>query len=247
MMVDKNAGPPQGAGGISGEFLVSEDLVVPLLRDCADRHLPAMLLVPDLGVTFRARFGVVGAESFLLDMLEDASRILRPASGCFVALYLEQRAYVFYTRIHQYRLEKPPRLSRIVLAIPVQLMGKEMRQWFRVPIVPESGLHVRVTTDSGETACPTPLNIGLGGLLIEFQEDDNLYLPIGSELELELEFGEDKIQCRAEVRRRTGQAYGLCLENKALKGEMLQEFVSRLEREWLAYRTSKAEFDDTTG
>ncbi len=127
----------------------------------------------------------------------------------------------------------PPRLT---LELPTRLLATEHRRNFRIPLGADSGLDVRVSIRGGEVRPARPLDISIGGMLIELPDDPDL--EDAAKLDLEMRLDDDTVHIGAVVRHRCACRYGLLFadavgEDRVRPLEPLRRLVDELEQRWL--------------
>jgi hypothetical protein len=129
--------------------------------------------------------------------------------------------------------ETPPRL---VMDLPKNLMTMEHRKHFRVPLRGDHGLDVRVQTANGRVWPVTPVDISLGGMLVEFIEEPDL--AIDAPLDVELRWQANTAKIRGIVRHRRQERYGVFFPDSGDPdgigdASVLRRIVGTLEQQWL--------------
>ena len=221
------------------------------LRECCLYHAPAIILnVEAAAVCYHARLASLSSESISLEVAGE-TRALSKGTRCCVSFVHRGDSHAFFSNVVEYQQNPPPQLSHLVLEIPSQIVGIEARMAFRVPVEWKSKLSVRMTPKSGRAATPRAIDLSLAGILIEFTEQNDPNLPIGTETEIELRSGTDSVRLKAEVRRRVGRQYGLFFPEVVTRQGMvppepLKKIVTTLERHWLKGRIPGSAADSRT-
>ncbi len=78
-----------------------------------------------------------------------------------------------------------------------------------------------------------PANLSLGGILVEFAEDEPLEMLSGTKVQIKLTFENESLITHGVVRHRQGQRYGVCFDSPS---SSLARVVIKLQRRWLARR-----------
>ena len=111
------------------------------------------------------------------------------------------------------------------------------RRAFRIPLVPESGLAVNLHSDSHSFPA-TPRDISLNGIFVELT-DTSPSLNVDQTVDVQLEYGGERLSVAASVRRVEAAGYGL--EFTAPESDKppaaLSAMIMELQREWLRRRT----------
>ena len=129
------------------------------------------------------------------------------------------------------------------LELPSRILTTQRRAWFRVPLIGEHGLKVQVATKDQRSWPVTPIDIGMGGILIRFPKGEDPELEIGTEVTVEMRLSTDTVRLAGSVRHRRGGRYGLFFPETLVGGEIvpspaLQTIATVVERHWLVNRLS---------
>ena len=95
----------------------------------------------------------------------------------------------------------------------------QRRQVTRVPIAPDSGLQIRLTTADGQTWMPQPVEMSLSDLVIEFTDGRAPVLAVGTRAEVEMRLAGNLVTLSGEVRRRRQRQYSLFFPVTMRSGE----------------------------
>lgn len=215
-----------------------------LLRQCCRHAAPAIVISDGAGVIHEARFSEVQQDTVSINLFVDAvaarSLAFAPGSFCHVC-FTGGRAHSFLAPIRSFRRSAPPlNVPRLTLTVPLEILGAETRTTFRIPLLDNSGLTVKGAIDA-QTRMPRPLDISLGGMLLEFDDVEDPELPVDSSFGVELALEDLATKLTGVVRRRRDQRYGLLFREVLRCGdvrppESLREIVKRLERRWMRDR-----------
>ncbi len=209
--------------------------VISVLNECSSSGTPALAIPIEIGVSVVTLFvSVSDDEVVLATASESMDTNFCALCPCLVSFSHRGRTMAFLSQIRDWNHgTDPPRLS---LDIPTRLLAMEHRQHFRIPVRGDSELDVRVSTQGGEIWPARPIDISVGGMLIEFRDDPGL--PTDAKLELDMRLGEDSVRVTAVVRHRRGCRYGLVFSDAHRDGAVqsnagLQRLVTSLEGRWL--------------
>lgn len=209
--------------------------VISVLNECSNSGTPALAIPIEIGVPCVTLFvSVSDHEVVLATASESMETNFCALCPCLVSFSHRGRTMAFLSQIRDWNHgTNPPRLS---LDLPTRLLAMEHRQHFRIPLRGDSDLEVRVSTQGGEIWPARPIDISVGGMLIEFPDDPDL--PTDEKLELDMRLGEESVRVTAVVRHRRGCRYGLVFSDGHRGGEAqlpeeLQRLVSALEGRWL--------------
>ncbi len=209
--------------------------VISVLNECSSSGTPALAIPIEIGVSVVTLFvSVSDDEVVLATASESMDTNFCALCPCLVSFSHRGRTMAFLSQIRDWNHgTDPPRLS---LDIPTRLLAMEHRQHFRSPLRGDYDLDVRVSTQGGEIWPARPIDISVGGMLIEFRDDPGL--PTDAKLELDMRLGEDSVRVTAVVRHRRGCRYGLVFSDAHRDGAVqsnagLQRLVTSLEGRWL--------------
>jgi hypothetical protein len=170
--------------------------------------------------------------------------LFRALTPCSVSFTLGARAHVFVTTVREIR---PPAAEgsrpRLVLNMPGEIAALECRHSFRVPILADSPLTIRII-DPQPQEDARGLDISVHGLQFEVQMETARRIAVDQRITLQLEYQETLVEARAVVRRRTRNRIGAMMVDPnnpgiPLNDATVEQLVRTLEREWLRKRLSK--------
>jgi hypothetical protein len=213
----------------------SEADVLKILRECCAAGTPALALPIDTGVPYRALFFEVASDELTLATAsESVESNFYAVCPCLVSFSHGDRVMAFLSQIRDWNHgENPPRL---VLDLPKKLVTMEHRKHFRVPLRGDHGLEVQVESGNGRVWVVTPVDISIGGMLIEFPEEPDLAIDAG--LTVQLRRQGDTATVRGVVRHRRQGRYGVFFpasRNPDGSGHSatLCRIIEALEQHWL--------------
>lgn len=138
--------------------------------------------------------------------------------------------------------KRPGGERRAVVSIPQHVITTNLRQTFRVPVLPNAGLETSIITADGT---PNPIfvrDITDAGVELEFPDEDYPVLLLGSVLLIEFRFRGEAIQRHGEIRRLTGRKVGLSFEANPTDPQENQQairmngLVLAIQQHWLRSR-----------
>jgi hypothetical protein len=210
-----------------------------VLQECCSDRVPAIILnVESATVYYHARMSFLTTRSVKLDLLEPVQEI-HIGSHCCISFSFRGDSRAFVSKVLEYRPASQSGPAELIVIIPSQLLGREARAAYRVPVAMNSGLSVRAFSPGDpRVSHPIAIDISIAGILIEFLPEAEPHLPIGATIEMELRLGAEGAQLLAEVRRRDGHRYGLSFPGILTPQgprppEPLRRIVQTLERQWL--------------
>ena len=219
--------------------LSDADQVFDLLKECCAESRSVGVLSD--GQLREAAFATISRDGLLLNILCDVSvECFSILSLVCVTFSYGERSHVFLASVLDYQS------PALLLKLPEQLATSEGRHAFRVPMLANSGLRVNVVASDKRDWNPHPVNLSLGGILIEFSRNNVPELTVGDELNVKLSLNEDAVSLRGVVRQRQGeQRYGILFPDVVRKGQVdppepLRKIVNEAERRWLAERVEVA-------
>ena len=163
-------------------------------------------------------------------------------SSCWVSFTYRGDSGALFATVAGYRPEQSP-APELELKLCSSIVSAEARMAYRVKVLPDSPLTVRVTTSDGRTWDAGAVDMSVTGMLIKFgtEGDAAPILRIGTTIGIALSLHPNMVSLKAEVRRRVGSSYGVFFHDVAdekglLPPPALQWIVSELERQWLQDR-----------
>lgn len=156
------------------------------------------------------------------------------------------QATVFASEVLALELDILPR-PQLLLRLPENLTRTEARTSSRIPLHRETGLEILLSHD-GQHWRPRPLDISLGGILVEFPPDLEVPMSEFDAVRVDILLGDFTTSLEALVQRRQGRAFALYFvdalrelrQGLARVPRVLQPIIESVEREWLE-RTSHLE------
>ncbi|MGB1699502.1 MAG: PilZ domain-containing protein [Nannocystaceae bacterium] len=213
-----------------------------VIGDCVQERVSLLVLNLESRAVSGGSFFKVARDHLVAKISPRADpSLFRPLTPCSVSFTLGARAHVFVTTVREIR---PPAAEgsrpRLLLNMPGEIAALECRHSFRVPILPDSSLQIRVIEPqpSGEAR---GIDISVHGLQFELEMEAARRLAVDQRINLELVYQDTTITARAIVRRRSRNRIGVMLVDAKRPGVPLQDpaieqLVRSLEREWLRNR-----------
>ena len=132
-------------------------------------------------------------------------------------------------------------VAQLNLLPPTNALSAKGRSVFRIPLIEDHGLEVRVVLDEGRAVVADGVDISIAGTQVQFPPEEDPQLRVGDVVGIELCHGLRSIQLNGLVRRRADAGYGFSFPGCMTEGELsprpeLQEMVAILQRHWLDHR-----------
>ena len=233
--------PPNGSDSESKDPIQHD--VVPTLQKCCAQSLPAMLVPLDDTAAYSALFSVLTDDSVVFAIpAEFGEAMFRHLAFCLVSFSSGGGTKGFFARVRE--LKHDPKSSdpmELHLELPAQILSTDRRSLFRIPVLGDHGLQVKLFAEDGESWSVTPIDIGMGGILLCFPVGQDPELPTGTQLKVELRLAGKVATLAGEVRHRRSGRYGLFFEKVSHRGEIvpsptLEAIASVLEMRFLRQR-----------
>lgn len=234
-MLWKKAEDPEPKHAFGPAIFGHRDAFMVIQQGCA-RKLPAMVVIPDTGLTCRAAFDRTSPDVVLLKAPHDEAAAYRPQSVCFIVFSLDARGFMFPANVLEHDAHPAGTPEHICLAFPEYVVAMEIRQWFRVTVPRNTALVVQTPVPGGGVITPKALNISLGGLLLAFEPDACPNVHEGGTLRIRLVHDGIGLTFTAEVRRRRENEFGLAIPADTHDTAEYRQVVTAVEREWLQQR-----------
>jgi hypothetical protein len=210
---------------------------VGILTACCAEGTPALAIPIDVGVPLEALFVAVTDREVTLAIAAETAGAYA-LCPCLVSFSHEGRVMAFLSQIQDWSRKITP--QRLVLELPSKLLAMEKRRLFRIPLRGKHGLDVVLTTEDGTAHTVNPIDIAVGGILLEFNADPGLKISTPHKIRMTL--GEDTVEVSGLVRHRCGRRYGLSFHEIMREGRIrppkaLAKIVKTLEEHWLGSKT----------
>jgi len=215
--------------------------VVEALRECSAYRAPVVILNAEASSVCHGRLTSMTENSVTLEVAGEVKPPPR-ISHCCVSFSFRGRSRAFFSRLLEFQQSTPPQPSHFLLEFPQELVSIEARISCRIPVARRHGLAIQVTVEEKMVLHPTPVDLSLTGILIEFSDAEDPDLPKGAKLRVSLQLGPDAVDLKAEVARRSRRQYGLFFpevvtEHGLIPPAPLTRIVETIERSWLPART----------
>lgn len=211
-----------------------------LLGRCLELRSPAIITTSDLSAAYHARFSELDQRRRTIDfeILEPVDQGFGGYNSYLVTFLLDGRTWIFISQLRDVSPAQEQAPPRLALMLPSHAVRSDLRQAVRIRVVPECGLEVEMTAEDLAALAPEAVDLGPGGMSIEFTGDRVPDLAPGTVLPLRLRLDGEALQLVAEVRHRDGRRYGLSIS--AFDDETnepppaFSKMLRALERRWFA-------------
>ena len=180
-----------------------------LLSECCDQNIECRCQFVHSGDSMQAIF--VGLDERGVELkipLEEACKSLHPKSICCVSFPYRTSFCAFVgCLLDVYQQESGER--RLVATFPGEVTVTNLRQAFRVPVLPDAGLEAIVRLPDKRAFNVAAQDIAEGGMEVEFARDDKHGLMVGMHVAVQLKFRDKTVVRKAEVRRVVAPRCGL--------------------------------------
>ncbi len=221
---------------------MDESIFERLLR-FSEQRKPATLTSGKTGDIFQGRFRSCSLEpAFIeIEVLDSPSALeLEPGENCTVIFADGFRTTLFVSPVLTFEPGRVP-LPAIHIGIPDQLERTEARHTFRVPLHPKAELEINLRTP-GRVWHPRPLDISVGGVLVQMPLHSGGEIAEEDELTIDLKVGSHSLSLEAFAQHRWGPFYAIYFSEvlrRLRRGdtsvpEPLLRLVDALEDSWLA-------------
>ncbi len=191
-----------------------------VLSECCTFLAPAILMERDSGERIAARFGGLGEDEVRFDLEPGSSPVrLRPLAACLVSFPHRSGAGVFIARVR--RIDEPASSDacrQLVTDLPRDVACNELRSAERIATPQDCGLRVRLIGGGGAPVEVQPLDLSTGGVLIELECVGGPAVEAWSDLEVEMELGDERARVSARVERREGPRLALSFPKSLVDG-----------------------------
>lgn len=237
----QEADPEKEPRGLESMLYLDASHVSDAMRECCALRMPVTVIVPDASVVHGGRFVLCLDNRVEVDLQGRPLDVFRPLVVCCLVFYRGGRAFlgIFVTR--EYQPAGAGRCARVIFSLPTQIIGADMRESFRVPILPGCNLKASLTVEDGRTWTVMPCDMSLGGIGLIFPPGEDPALEPGTRLVVRLEFDGERSVLAGEVRRASEGRYGIFFYENLHFDELrtpdsFRRMVTALERYWLQNR-----------
>lgn len=209
-----------------------------VLASVCEHKQPGIVIATEAEEVFPCRFVSVTDQSLTLALMGAASGArFHPLGLCCVTFNTDGRSHVFLAHVRGFDPEAEP-VPLLTVRLPARMTVEEVRTATRIPVIPESGLRVCVTTDDSHFREAMGHDLSLSGIQLSFAAEDDPGLADDGEVQVELILGSTRSSLRARVRRRVGLRYGLVFPDAVRDGNVeppaeLRTIVTELEAGYL--------------
>ena len=131
--------------------------------------------------------------------------------------------------------------QNVTLSVPKQLVTTNLRQSFRVPVLPEAEFEASLFLTDDQCLAVTAIDVAQAGLEIELLNENDAALSVGSVVTTELRLNGETVRRPCEVRRIAGRRIGLSFvtSHEEVDLEMattISSMVISLQQVWLRSR-----------
>lgn len=206
--------------------------VVPLLSDCCEHHLLAVIVSPANGAAVSATFSALHDDAVEFDVRGQVHAAFDALASTVVSFQRRSITYVFAGSVVVFLPSL--RSGKMRLTIPPFIVQPELRRYYRVPILDQGRVQV-VIEDRGYSYEPSLLNLSAGGMQVEFTPEEDPQLVRNSPLRVKIELDQYVTSYFAEVRHGATGKYGIeFMESpdiaEALReGDSLKEILKELQ------------------
>lgn len=212
-----------------------------ILAECCEQKRTCRFQMVHNGFSASASFAVLQPNEITLLVSRSDAALLVPQAICCVSFPHNGTYCAFLSNLLDVR-ENNFASRKISVAVPKQLVSTNLRQSFRVPIVPEAAFEAAVSLADDQWMTVRAIDIAQTGLEVELPESDTASLSIGDIVNSEFRFHEDVVRHYCEVKRVSGRRIGLAFvvadeEEDRVKANVVSNIVISLQQVWLRNRT----------
>ncbi|WP_157606042.1 hypothetical protein [Schlesneria paludicola] len=130
----------------------------------------------------------------------------------------------------------------VTISIPKQVLTTNLRQSFRVPVVPDAGLETRILLPNQQWLPVQARDLADSGIEVELTAADWPELTVGTAVAIELRFRGETLEKPGEVRRINASGFGIAFDDvgsecEAPRDAQLARMTLVLQQLWLKNRT----------
>ena len=214
-----------------------------LLRACCDEATQVVVVWTDHRKIRTGIFLGMDARSLLIELHSSPSApfLARPMAHCCVVFFHSERTCSFVTRELMPHPERPGLLH---IETP-ERMTMELRSFYRVPVLQDSGLMVGLSAEGKQLPPPQARDISQAGLRVAYENKEDPGIALQCELTVSLKIGELEHEVQASTRQRVVTSefiqYGIIFHNQANgfsvpPDSQLARLVTAVERYWARFR-----------
>ena len=197
--------------------------VVPTLQACCAQSQPALLVPLDDTAAYSAVFSGLTDESVVFALpAEFAEAMFSQLDLCLVSFSSGGGTHAFFARVREWEHDpEPGDPMQLFLELPSEILSTNRRSLFRIPVLGDHGLEVKLTAEDERSWSVTPVDIGIGGILVSFPEGEDPELAIRTRLTVELQLADQAATLTGEIRHRRAGRYGLFFAHVLHRGELV--------------------------
>lgn len=206
--------------------------VVPMLSDCCEHHLLAVISSPANGAAVSATFSALHDDAVEFDVRGQVHAAFDALASTVVSFQRRSITYVFSGSVVFFLPAPTSGIMRLTL--PPFIVQPELRRFYRVPIVEPGRVQV-VVEDRGYTYEPSLLDLSAGGMLVAFGANDDPQLVCNAPLHVKLGLDQYVSNYFAEVRHGATGKYGIefmeppDIAEALREGDSLKEILKELQ------------------
>ncbi len=214
--------------------------ILAAIRECCASRQSALVVAVGMGTVHDATFEAISDEVLTLGLKDpEAQAHFQPMGLVFVMFQMSIGANAFM--VHVRDIESEGELAQLNLLPPTNALSAKGRSVFRIPLIADHGLEVRVVLEEGRAVVARGVDISVAGVQVEFDRADDPGLSVGDVVGIELCHGARSVQLNGLVRRHADSGYGFSFPGCMTEGELsprpeLQEMVATIQRHWLDHR-----------
>ena len=207
------------------------------IKGCCARHLPAMIAQPESHTAVKAAFLLIEEDRLRFEVHGQTGAAFKNLASAVVSYLIEDRVHVFLGSITAFVPSTGS--GSLTVTLPPFIIQPDLRRFFRVPLIEPGRVQVRMEDQGYSVYEPQVVDIGGGGMLIEFPVGADPDLDVNSTLKVQLQLDERIASYLAEVRHTRRGKYGLMFVeppdamDSVKEHEALNEILGAIETAWL--------------
>lgn len=211
-----------------------------ILIDCCDQKRACRFLMLHSGFSAKAIFAAFNTNDVTLLVSREEATTLIPQAICCVSFPHNGSYCAFLSNLIE-ATEGNADHFKATLSLPNQLVTTNLRQSFRVPVLPEAEFKAAISPNDDQWFAVIPIDIAQTGLEIELGEKTEFAPAIGDVVNAEFGLNAETVRRRCEVRRIAGPRVGLSFVESDDKADLekataISSMVISLQQVWLRSR-----------